>query len=194
MRTTLSPGIVAAGLVLVLLVACTGALPAATGGASKPSAPAAKLPLKFGWQPSADFIFYGARAGQLLEEVGLAPEYVQFPSGREMLAAMQSKSIDVAAASGVVFNVARAQDLDVKAIFVYQDHSANEGLVARPQSNIRQVADLVGKRVGYTRGSAAHYDLARALANANLSLDNVTLVDLGPDKAFAAFTKLGKGR
>ena len=63
-----------------------------------------------------------------------------------MLAALQSKSIDVATASGVVFDVALAQGIDVKTIYVNQN-CRNEGLAARPNSGIQTLADLPGKRL-----------------------------------------------
>ena len=59
-----------------------------------------------------------------------------------MLAALQSKSIDPASASGVVFDIAVAQGLDVKTFYVNQENSRNEGLAARPNSGIQTLADL----------------------------------------------------
>jgi ABC-type nitrate/sulfonate/bicarbonate transport system substrate-binding protein len=178
------PSLVVTSL-LALLVACSGPAAQAPSQAGGSTAP---LPVKFGWQLQTDWSFFAARDGGIFQETGLAPEYVQFPSGREMLAALQSKSIDVASASGVVFDVALAQGLDVKAIWVNAENSRNEGLVARPDSGIQTLADLVGKRVAYTKGSAAHYAVSKALAHANLSAERVTLLDLAPDKAFPAFT------
>lgn len=193
-RRVRAPGVFAVGSVLVLLVVVACTPPASTGAAAESSTggqaagdQATRLPIKFGWQIQTDWLFFAARASGIFEEVGLAPEYVQFPSGREMMAGMQSQSIDVAVTSaGVVFDIALAQGLDVKVLYVYLDHAGAEGLVAAPNSGIRQVADLVGKRVGYTKGSGAHYALSKALLANNLTPDRLTLLDLAPDKAFPA--------
>ena len=104
-----------------------------------------------------------------------------------MLAAMQSKSIDVADAAHLPFIAALAQDLDVKAVFVAEDSTRNTGLVARPSSGIQTVSDLAGKRVAYTKGASTQYSLTIALARANMSPDQLTWVDVNADKAFPAF-------
>lgn len=176
----------AVALLLALLSSLAAGSPVEAQAPGQAGSPP-KLPVKFGWQLQADFVFQAARAAGAFQEANLSPEYVQFPSGREMLAALQSKSIDISHASGIVFNVALAQGLDVKAFFVYQDHARNEGLVARAGSGIQKVADLAGKRLAFTRGSAAHNSVSRALAAAGLTIDKVAVRDLTPDKAFAAF-------
>lgn len=176
---------VAVCLCLVVLASIGASMAHAQASGKPASGP--PLPVKFGWQLQADFVFQAARASGTFQDAGLSPEYLQFPSGREMMAALQSKSIDIAHLSGIVFNVALAQGLDVKTVFLYQDHARNEGLVARGNSSIQKVADLAGKRVAYTRGSAAHYAIAKALTGVGLTADKVNLRDMTPDKAYAAF-------
>ena len=56
-------------------------------------------------------------------------------------------------------------------------------------SDIRTLADLKGKRVGFTKGSSAHNVTVIALEKAGLGYGDIAPVYLSPPDAAAAFTR-----
>ena len=175
----------------VFLVVFTALLPLFTIAwpAKVTAQPKESLPVKFGFQANADWLFYTARRSGLFAQAGLKAEFLQFASGREMLAALRSGDIDVATMSEVPFVVGVSQGLDLKLILTCIDISRNHGVVVRRDSGINSIKDLQGKRVSYTRGSGAHASLAAALKQAELTTKDSQLLDLPPSTAFLAFEK-----
>jgi sulfonate transport system substrate-binding protein len=64
-----------------------------------------------------------------------------------------------------------------------------QGILVRPDAGIRTLADLKGKRVGFTKGSSAHNVVLLALERAGLSYGDITPVYLSPPDAGAAFAR-----
>ncbi len=56
-----------------------------------------------------------------------------------------------------------------------------------PNSSIRSIADLKGKRIGFTKGSSAHNIVVRTLEKAGLTYADITPVYLTPPDAGPAF-------
>lgn len=84
----------------------------------------------------------------------------------------------------VMFQAMDNQPLHILATLGMSD--SNMGIVARRDRHIAGLADLRGKRIGVTLGSAAHYYLDSLLVAAELPREEVTLVDLPPDRLAAA--------
>lgn len=61
-------------------------------------------------------------------------------------------------------------------------------LVANPESGIKSLADLKGKKIGVTFGSTSHHHILVALSQAGLRAEDVTLVNLQPAQIPAAYT------
>lgn len=72
-----------------------------------------------------------------------------------------------------------------KIVYLHNASTGADGIVA--DSSIKTVADLKGKNVSAQYGEVTHYMLAKALATANMTIDDVNLVDMGPGKGGAAF-------
>ena len=53
------------------------------------------LPIRIGFQQTPDWLLLAARDLKLFEKAGLAPTYVKFDAWAPLIAAAQSKSIDV---------------------------------------------------------------------------------------------------
>lgn len=72
-----------------------------------------------------------------------------------------------------------------KIVYLHNASTGADGIVA--DKSIQTVADLKGKSVSAQYGEVTHYMLAKALATAGLTVDDVKLVDMGPGKGGAAF-------
>src|SRR6266849_6224506 len=171
---------VAVALVIVLIV--TAALP--LGGASAQQA--APLPIKIGYQAVASWLLFGARSLKLYEKAGLAPTFVKFTAGAPMIAAAESKSIDVAMVGTVPFLAGVASGVDWIYIGVDNEYPRAVGFVARKDSGIGSLADLSGKTIGFFRGSTSHYAVLTVLKRQGIATTQVKLLQLEPAQQVAA--------
>jgi len=114
----------------------------------------------------------------LFEKIGLKPNFVKFVAGAPMMAAAQSKSIDVATVGMVPFLSGVGQGIPWVAIGFHVAGPRGEGIIARKGAGIRTLADLKGKRIGYFRASTAHYGLFMALQKNGIAPNQVTLLSM----------------
>ena len=118
---------------------------------------------------------------------GIAVKWVEFSSGPPMLEAMNVGSIDYGAVgdSPPVF----AQSAGAAIVYAAGEPSTNgQGILVQANSPIRTIADLKGKRVGFTKGSSAHNVIVQTLEKAGLTYADITPVYLTPPDAGPAFT------
>lgn len=148
--------------------------------ANPPASAQTPLPITIGYQPSPDWLLFVARDLKLFEKAGLTPTYLKFEAGLPMIKAAQSKSIDVAMVGSVPFLIGLSQGVDWVMIGVDLEGAYMEGLVARKDSGINTIADLRGKRIGYYKGSTAHYGLMMSLRQYGIRPEQVTLLDMPP--------------
>jgi ABC-type nitrate/sulfonate/bicarbonate transport system substrate-binding protein len=153
-----------------------------------PASAQTPLPITIGYQSSSadDWLLYVARDLKLFEKVGLAPTYVPFDASPPMITAAQSKSIDVTMIKVVPFLIGLSQGVDWAIIGIYAEGAFSEGIVARQDSGIDTLVDLRGKRIGYYKGSSAHYGIMMALRQIGIRLDQVTLLDMSPEEQMVA--------
>jgi sulfonate transport system substrate-binding protein len=117
---------------------------------------------------------------------GISVKWVEFSSGPPMMEAMNVGSIDYGAVgdSPPVF----AQSAGAAIVYAAGEPIANgQGILVPNNSPIRSIADLKGKRVGFTKGSSAHNIVVQTLEKANLSYADITPVYLTPPDAGPAF-------
>jgi sulfonate transport system substrate-binding protein len=108
---------------------------------------------------------------------GVAVEWTQSLGSNKALEFLASRSIDFGSTAGVAALLARANGNPVKAVYVYSRPEWT-ALVTTPESSVRTVADLRGKKVAVTRGTDPHIFLLRALDSAGLTDKDVELVAL----------------
>jgi len=166
-------------LAIMLLLAAGLAVTAPVAVAQAPR------PITIGYLAGADWLLYTARDRKLFEREGLAPTYVTFPTGVPMIAAAETKSIDVAVLGIVPFLLGLSQGVDWVVIGLGEG-AYSQGIVAGRDSGIETTADLKGKKIGYFRGSGAHYGVAMILGQSGIRLDQVTLVHMAPAEQLAA--------
>ena len=172
-----------AAAVLVALATWLAAVPATPPAAAQAGAP---LPMRIGYQTNSDWLTIAARTHKLFEKAGLAPTYVKFAAGAPMIAAADSKSVDVTTPGTVPFLAGLAQGVDWVIIGIDTELATAEGFVARKDGGINTLADLRGKTIGYFRASTSHYGLAMALKKFNIPLDQVKLLHMPPAQQVAA--------
>jgi sulfonate transport system substrate-binding protein len=117
---------------------------------------------------------------------GIEVKWVEFSSGPPMMEAMNVGSIDYGAVGDSPPVFAQAGG----AAIVYaagQPITNGQGILVPQNSAIKSIADLKGKRIGFTKGSSAHNITVQTLEKAGLSYADVTPVYLTPPDAGPAF-------
>ncbi len=107
----------------------------------------------------------------------IAIRWVQSAGSNKALEFLSASSIDFGSTAGAAALVGRINGNPIKSIYVYSRPEWT-ALVTRPDTGIKTVADLKGKRVAATRGTDPHIFLVRALAEAGLSEKDVKLLPL----------------
>jgi sulfonate transport system substrate-binding protein len=118
--------------------------------------------------------------------LGIDVKWVEFSSGPPMMEAMNVGSIDYGAVGDSPPVFAQAAG----AAIVYaagQPITNGQGILVPHDSVIRSIADLKGKRVGFTKGSSAHNVTVQVLEKAGLTYADITPVYLTPPDAGPAF-------
>lgn len=121
--------------------------------------------------------FYVADSLKLWESQGLEPKSVTFPSGRLVLDALVGGGVVVGTAAETPVVFAALNGLPVRIIGTINRHEPFDVVTSK---EITSIAQLKGKKVGYSQGTNAHYYLAKALETAGLKIADVTAVSLTP--------------
>jgi sulfonate transport system substrate-binding protein len=117
---------------------------------------------------------------------GIDVKWVEFSSGPPMLEAINVGSVDYGAVGDSPPIFAQAAG----AAIVYaagQPITNGQGILVPANSAIRGIADLKGRRVGFTKGSSAHNIVVQTLEKAGLTYADITPVYLTPPDAGPAF-------
>lgn len=110
-----------------------------------------------------------------LAKDGISVRWVQSAGSNKALEFLNAGSLDFGSSAGAAALIARINGNPVKSIYVYSRPEWT-ALLTRPNSGIKSVADLKGKRVAATRGTDPHIFLVRALADNGLTEKDITLV------------------
>jgi sulfonate transport system substrate-binding protein len=163
----------------------------ATAAASLSSAARAQASLKeirIGYQKTGVLVI--ARQQAVLEkrfagrQIGI--KWIEFTSGPPLLEAMSTGSVDLGAVGDTPPIFAQAANANI--VYVAGSRITNgQGILVPANSGIRTIADLKGKRVGFTKGTSAHNVVIATLEKARLSYEDITPVYLTPPDAGPAF-------
>lgn len=144
------------------------------------------IPIRIGIQAQTSWLLYTAKELKLFEKNGLAPTYFKFTTGVQSIAAMQSRSIDVATPGMTPFAVGLAQGVNWRAVGIDTENHKAEGFLARGDAPIQKLEDFKGKTVGVARGSTSYYGLVAALKKKGISKSDFKMLLLGPPEQLAA--------
>ncbi|MNL02810.1 putative aliphatic sulfonates-binding protein precursor [compost metagenome] len=94
-------------------------------------------------------------------------------------------STDFAGSAALSAFLARANGVPLKVIYV-ASWGGSSIIQVRPDSPIKTVADLKGKTIAVTKGTAPYFTLVRALDQNKLSIDDLKVVNLQHPEGFNA--------
>lgn len=113
----------------------------------------------------------------------------EFPAGPQTLEALSVGAIDFGYTGDapIIFALAAGKGLQ----YLASESSSKQAhaLLVPPESTIKNIAELKGKRIAVTKGSSAHNFLAETLKKANLTWDDIQPIWLSPADARAALDK-----
>jgi sulfonate transport system substrate-binding protein len=163
---------------------------ALTSFVSGPSRAQAPKEVRIGYQKNGVLVI--ARQQAALEKhfapLGTTINWVDFAAGPPLIEAMNAGSIDFGQVGDTppIF----AQAANAKVVYTAGQPITNgQGILVKPGSPIQSLADLKGKRIGFTKGSSAHNVVVMALEKVGLQYADITPVYLSPPDGAAAFAR-----
>jgi sulfonate transport system substrate-binding protein len=168
----------------------TSALAAFSGLAGASANAQAPTELRIGYQKNGVLVV--ARQQAVLEKrfaaSGITVTWLDFPSGPPLLEAMNAGSVDFGQVGDTPPIFAQAGGAKIGYV-AGQPITNGQGILVKPDGDIRALADLKGKRVGFTKGSSAHNVVVLALEKAGLQYGDIAPVYLSPPDGAAAFVR-----
>jgi sulfonate transport system substrate-binding protein len=146
--------------------------------------------VRIGFQKGGGLALVMKKQGLLdraLAPKGVTVKWIEFPAGPQMLEALNAGSLDIGATGAPPPVFAQAAGADLVYVAAEPPPVTSEAIIVKPDSPIRSVAQLRGKRVAFQRGSGSHLLLVAALEKAGMSIRDVQAVYLAPAEARAAF-------
>jgi sulfonate transport system substrate-binding protein len=161
---------------------------ATTGASTRSFAQANLKEVRIGYQKTGVLVI--ARQQAVLEKQfaarNISVKWIEFTSGPPLLEAMSTGSVDFGAVGDAPPIFAQAANANI--VYVAAAPITNgQGILVPPNSSIRAIHDLKGKRVGVAKGTSAHNVLIAALEKAGLTYTDITPVYLSPPDAGPAF-------
>ena len=160
-------------VVLLLVLGVIGSL---AGAQAQPNAP-----LRVGFQ-TGDInvqLMYAVNT-DLFAKRKIDAKLTPFPAGPAMLPALAAAEIDIAWMGEFPVVTGYSNGMGIEIFMMERIDTTNVRLVANAATGVQTVADLKGRKIGVSVGSTSHHHLLRALAQAGLKQDEVTLVNLAP--------------
>jgi len=120
---------------------------------------------------------------------GTRVTWAEFPAGPQLLEALAVGSVDVGATGDSPPVFAQAAGKDLLYVGAEPPKPDASAILVKPESPLKTLADLKGKRIALQKGSSSHYLLVQAVAKAGLQWSDITPVYLPPADARAAFER-----
>ncbi len=135
----------------------------------------------------------GTSAQALLKAAGLDQttykiDWKEFTSGPPLLEAVNAGAVDVGMVGNTPPIFAAAAKGQFKMVQAVTYTGKGDVILVPKGSPLKSVADLKGKKVAVAEGSSANYNLLAQLEKAGLSYKDVSVQNLQPADALAAFT------
>src|ERR1700742_72064 len=194
-RTRLYAGVTLVTLATLAAAGCSSSssspsASASTGSASASASSSASLSsvtLNVGDQKGTGAEAVLGAAG-LLKTLPFKVNWSDFTSGPPMLQAMASGSVDIGGVGDAPPVFAASGGEAVEIVGARTTNGDQDALVVPKGSPITSISQLKGKKIAYGSGSSGNYNLLTVLNKASLTTKDVSLVNLQPAEALAAFT------
>lgn len=120
---------------------------------------------------------------------GTRIQWTEFPAGPQLLEALALGSVEFGATGDAPPVFAQAAGKDVVYVGAEPPKPDSSALLVKPDSPLKTLADLKGKRIALQKGSSAHFLTVRAVKKADLQWSDIQPVYLPPAEARAAFER-----
>lgn len=128
---------------------------------------------------------YIAQEKGFFEELGLNLDVKVFSSGTDASAAFAAGQIDGLSLVPSEAVLLAANGSDYRVVYVVDTSNGGDGILAR--SSISNVAAFKGKAIAVEIGGVSHFFLLEVLSEVGLTEEDVTLINVTPDAAAAAY-------
>ena len=146
--------------------------------------------LRIGYQKSSVNLMV-VRERKLLEArlPGTPTKWVEFPAGPQILEALAVGGLDFGFTGDTPPVFAQAAGKDIWYAGLEPPKPTSSAILVPAHSPIRALADLKGRRVGFQKGSSAHFLVVRGVEKGGLQWSDITPVYLTPSDGRAAFER-----
>lgn len=147
------------------------------------------LVIRYAYQPSHSQLIIAEELGFFKEEFekdNITLESKQFAAGPPIIEAFAAGELDFGMVGDQPAIQGRANNIDLKAIASYSSSEKGNALLATKKSEIKELKDLKGKKIGFTVGSVGHQLLLIYLETAGLNKEDVEMVNLSPSDIFTS--------
>jgi sulfonate transport system substrate-binding protein len=171
-----------------LAAACSSSSsPSATSSSTSSASDLSSVTLNIGDQKGTGAEAVLTAAG-LINTFPFKLTWADFTSGPPILEAASAGSVDVGGVGDAPPVFAASGGESIVIVGARQTTAGDQDAVVVPKgSSITTISDLRGKKIAYGSGSSANYQLLTVLKAAGLTIKDVTLVNLQPADALAAF-------
>lgn len=166
--------------------------PIALPSAWAQTASAGKAPeqLRIGYQKSAVNLVILKQQGVLEKRFPQTKiTWLEFPAGPQLLEALSVGSLEFGLTGDAPPVFAQAAGKDLYYVGAEPPKPESSAILVLPDSPVRTLHDLKGRKVALQKGSSAHYLLVRAVQKAGLQWSDIVPVYLTPADARAAFER-----
>ncbi|RFU71215.1 sulfonate ABC transporter substrate-binding protein [Peribacillus saganii] len=122
-----------------------------------------------------------------LEPEGYKVEWKEFTSGPALMEALNGGSINFGRTGDSPPIFAQAANTPFVYVAAGKSKFKGSGILVHKDSRIKSLADLKGKKIGFAKGSSAHYLLVKGLEKAGISYGDIQPSFLQPGDARVAF-------
>lgn len=147
--------------------------------------------IRIGFMPGSSPIIIGRAKGWFDQEFtkqGIKVSFYQCSYGPPMVEAFIADKIDVGLMGDQPAIVGFAQGVEYKAVASFAVGYNFDGLLVSPESNIKTIKDLKGKKISVPVGSVLQHLLHLYLKQAGLTEKDVQIVNLTTSEGFIALT------
>jgi len=125
--------------------------------------------------------------GWLTEAMGVEVEVVHFDSGRDIITAMASGSIDFGEVGSPPASLGIANGVPCQIFYVHSVIGDDDALIVRGNLGIKDAQGLAGLKIAVTFSSTSHFSLIKYLEVNNVNPSDVDIIDMNAGDMVAAF-------